>query len=70
MARNKYFVPEGRVADYPHHAPERTCYRYGRGIFSDLEFRVFSNRAAMLVCCRKSEGTKTGGEVWRPLVKG
>ncbi len=42
-----YSVPFGRLADYPHPAPERTAWTMGQRIDSDCYCRVWSNRAAM-----------------------
>lgn len=63
-----YFVPLGRIADYPHPAPERTAYRPLPGMFSDYEFKVWASRGAMLEAVRMSESGE-GPRKWSPLVK-
>lgn len=65
----RYTVPPGRVADYPHPAPDRTARRAGRSWDSEDQFQVFTNRAAMLKACEISErGAALGSNPWRPFV--
>jgi|CXWL01.1.fsa_nt_gi hypothetical protein len=68
MSKNHYWVCLGRRADYPHPAPERTAYRPGPGIFSDDEYRVWTNRAAMAKAVRMSERGENSNWYWRAMV--
>ena len=68
--KRSYYLPQGRMYNAGAHAhPERTAYRMGRGVFSDVEFKVWTSRAAMLTACAMSErGAELGTPRWRPLV--
>ena len=48
-----YFVPLGRMKDYPHEAPERTAYKIGKNICADYKFTVFPSREFMKNALRK-----------------
>lgn len=63
-----YFVPSGRMQDYPHPHPERTAIRQLK-LFSDVECRVWSNRAAMLQMLKKQERGEPRYDRWSALVK-
>lgn len=65
----KYRVPGARVNDWPHPAPDRTAYRYGRGLDSDAHCVVFSNRAAMLQACKMSDTSALDARPYRPVIK-
>jgi hypothetical protein len=67
--RNMYTCPGGRLADWPHKAPERTAYRMGAGLNFDAHCVVFTNRAAMLQACRMSETGTPGSRPLRPLIR-
>ena len=71
MARNTYTLSVGQSIGYQHPHPERTaCRNATRGMFSDLEFRIWSNRAAMAKSIRMQERAEAPllGR-WSPVVK-
>lgn len=62
-----YSAPLGRLHELSHAHPERTARRDGSGAFSDVFFRVFTNRTAMARCIRMQERAGTRN-AWRALV--
>lgn len=66
----RYYVPLGRMADYPHPAPDRTATRGGRAWDSNIECAVWTSRGAMLQACRMSDtGILGQSRPYKPLVK-
>ena len=49
----KYFVPLGRLQDYPHPAPDRTAVRFGKGMFSNVTCIIYPSREFMKNALRK-----------------
>ena len=65
----RYYVPEGRMADYAHPAPDRTATRHGKSWDSDRECAVWPSRGAMLQACKMSDTGVLGNRPFRPLVQ-
>lgn len=63
-----YSVPLGRLAEYPHPAPDRTVYRQVRWD-SDCYCKVWTNRAAMARMIRMQQRRESRPDDWRPIVK-
>ena len=48
MTRTRYSLPLGRMAEHMPDHPERTSLRDLPGVFGEIEYRVWTNRSAML----------------------
>lgn len=64
----RYSMPFGRTIGHVHAAPERTARRSGSSIGSDVEFQVWSNRAAMARSIRMQESGPQTWRTWRAVV--
>ena len=48
-----YYVPVGRMAEYPHPEPERTGVQPSKGIFADVKCTIFPSRQFLLNAVKK-----------------
>lgn len=62
-----YILPLGRTAEYVHPAPDRTASRSLPGVFGEIEFKVWPNRASMLKTIEMQERRERRNGDWRPL---
>jgi hypothetical protein len=65
---NTYSMPLGHTIGFVHKHPERTASRQGPRWDSDIQFRVWPNRAALAKYLRWQENFPHEPDFWRPVV--
>ena len=68
----RYQSPLGRVSELKHDHPERTASRSLPGVFGEVQFQVWPNRASMARSIRMQQGRGTptsGFGDWHAMVK-